>query len=91
MGNKAIWIHYCDVKKNEFLEHNYLEVKRQGSNTEQVTKAEFTRTLANEFAENETWKREREDKMTPTKRNMVDIHELMKLPVGCGKWDGTIF
>ena len=29
--------------------------------------------------------------MTSNKRNRVEIHELMKIPVVCGKWYSIIF
>ena len=79
---------------NAFLLWNYQKVKE---GKEELTKAEFVRDLAKELIENEDWRRERgeeEDKRErqgERKRRRAEYHEIMKIPTGCGKWDGRCF
>ena len=45
------------LSTNVFLAHNKLKFKLQGGDAEHPTKAKFTRNLAKEIMENETYKK----------------------------------
>ena len=71
--------------KNKFLAHNELKLKRQGGDTEPLTKAESTRILGKELDENETWKKEKENyegkeaRRSSQKSRRVELNKLCKM------------
>ena len=83
------------VQTNSFLAYNHFKMKVHSTNT--VSKAEYTRNLAEELINNQLWKIEKqnmeeEERERDQKRpKRVEEHELLKFPTGRGMWDGHKF
>ena len=82
---------------NAFLAYNYFKNNKLSEN-EMLTKAQFTRMLADELISNTMWSSEKKKAAAeevasgntkPWKR--VEEHELLKMPPYCGKWNGKQF
>ena len=79
---------------NAFLAWNYYKMK---DGDKELSKADFVRDLAQEMIENDIWKREKRqdknkaEKLRESKRKRVEHHELLRIPTGVRKWDGTHF
>lgn len=75
---------------NTYLAYNYFV--RELKNKHPLAKGEYSRMLAKEMVSNPEWQRETKNQDTPKRNKQGKVeHELITLPLNCGKWQNGGF